>query len=301
MQQKQAFGNMSVDSPIAPSPLKLEDLLKKSNSSQSEEITKTVAQATPSHSSEKNKQSVPYYTVPVNATLTGAIAMQPIIGRIPINGRVPDPYTFKAIIGAYNLAANGIDIPEALQGIVVSGIASGDLLGKCARGDIRSMTFVFADGRISTTEAKENQILGTIAAANGNPCLQGSFHTDAPLFLGVTAALAGVEGYSNALSQSETLNTLSSDGDNISTIIGNANKYAAGQGFSAASQAAQKWWEQRVESSFDFVFVPNINLETGEKLKLNINITQEIPIDYDPTNRKVFYSYGKSGILPNLD
>ncbi|HEX4045120.1 MAG TPA: hypothetical protein VHZ76_05585 [Gammaproteobacteria bacterium] len=253
------------------------------------------------HRLKEHPKTQPYYTIPVNATLTGAIAMQPIIGRIPINGRVPDPYTFKVIISAYNLAANGVDMPEALQGIVASGIASGDLLGRCARGDIRSMTFIFADGRISTTEAKEGQVLGTIAAANGNPCLRGSFHTDAPLFLGVTAGLAGVQGYSNALSQSEVMGIASTTGDSISTLIGSANKYAAGQGFSAAAQAAQKWWEQRVESSFDFVFVPHVDAKTGKKLKLNINITEEIPIDYDSTKRKVFYSYDRKGVFPDLD
>jgi len=249
-----------------------------------------------------NKPNVePYFTIPVNATLTGAIAMQPIIGRIPINGKVPDPYTFKVIIGAKNLAANGIDIPEDLQGIVASGIAEGDLLGRCARGDIRSMTFVFQDGRISTTEAKDNQVLGTIAATNGNPCIQGSFHTDAPLFLSATAALAGLQGYSNALSQSQLNNTITQNGTSISSLIGSANRFAAGQSISVAAQATQKWWDQRVESSFDFVYVPNINPNTKEKLKLNINISQKISIDYDSQKRKVFYAHDKNSTANALD
>jgi len=186
---------------------------------------------------KKSKPAIPYYTIPINATLTGAVAMQPIIGRIPINGKVPDPYTFKVIIGPKNLAANGIDMPEDLQGIVASGIAEGDLLGSCARGDIRSMTFVFTDGRISTTQAKDNDVLGTIAAVNGNPCILGTFHTDAPLFLGVTASLAGLQGYGNALSQSQLNHVTTTDGSSISSLLGSANKYAFGQGFSAASQA----------------------------------------------------------------
>ena len=49
-----------------------------------------------------------------------------------------------------------------------------------------------------------------------------------------------------------------------------------GQGFSAASQSAAKWWDQRVQNSFDFVFVPNVDPQTGNKLMLNINITKEI-------------------------
>lgn len=250
-----------------------------------------------------NAETIPFYTIPVNATLTGAIAMQPLIGRVPIDGKVPDPYTFKAIIGAKNLAANGVDIPSNIQGIVVSGIAEGDMLGECARGEITSMTFVFQDGRISTTQAKDNQFLGTIAAANGNPCIAGSFHSDAALFLGASAGLSGIQAYGNALSQSQLSNVSSSQtGSTISSLIGSADKYAFGQGFSASSQAAQKWWNQRVQNSFDFVYVPNVDLKTGKKLALNINITQEIPIDYDPKARKLFYGHDKlSDVADRLD
>lgn len=244
---------------------------------------------------ESKKPIQPYYTIPVNATLTGAIAMQPIIGRIPLEGKVHDPYTFKVVLGPQNLTANGIDLPVDIQGIVASGVAEGDLLGRCARGDITSLTFIFADGRISTTQAKESQALGTIAAANGNPCIAGSFHSDAALFLGAQAGLAGLQGYGNALSQAQlNTSTSSTTGASISALIGNANKYAFGQGFAASAQTAQQWWNQRVQSSFDFVYVPNVDPKTGKKLELNINITQEIPIDYNPDGRKVAYGNEKN-------
>jgi integrating conjugative element protein (TIGR03752 family) len=242
------------------------------------------------HSENANPATL-YYTIPVNATLTGAIAMSPLIGRTPIDGKVPDPYTFKVILGAKNLAANGIDIPPDIQGIVASGVAEGDMLGHCARGEITSMTFVFEDGRISTTQAKDSQALGTIAAANGNPCIRGSFHTDAGLFLGAQAGLAGLQGYGNALSQAQLSNTTSTTGVSISQLIGSSNRYALGQGIAGSSQAAQRWWEQRVQNSFDFVFVPNVDPKTKKKLLLNINITQEIMIDYDVSHRKVFYTH----------
>ena len=117
------------------------------------------------------------------------------------------PYTFKVVIGAKNLAANGIDIPSDIQGIVASGVAQGDMLGSCARGEITSMTFVFQDGRISTTQAKNGESLGIIAAANGNPCILGSFHSNAAIYLGAQAALAGMQSYGNALSQSQLSNS----------------------------------------------------------------------------------------------
>ena len=66
------------------------------------------------------------YTAPTNATLMGSVAMTALIGRIPIDGTVNDPFPFKVLIGADNLAANGIEIPD-VAGAVVSGTASGDL------------------------------------------------------------------------------------------------------------------------------------------------------------------------------
>lgn len=236
----------------------------------------------------------PYYTLPVNATLTGAVAMQPIIGRIPINGQVPDPYHFKVIIGSKNLAANGVDIPSDVSGIVASGVTSGDMLGSCARGRITSLTFVFQDGTISTTEGSDSDSLGEIAAANGNPCISGDFHTNAPLFLSGTVLLAGAQGYANALSQAQTSTTTpTSTAQSITTIIGNSGTYAAGQAASSAAQAAQQWWQARAQNSFDYVFVPNVDPDTGAFLKLNINLTKAINIDYNPQGRKVSYEHTK--------
>lgn len=235
----------------------------------------------------------PFFTLPVNATLTGAIAMQPLIGRIPINGRVPDPYMFKAIIGPKNLAANGVDIPADIQGIIVGGIASGDMLGSCTRGDITSLTFVFQDGRISTTEAEKGDSLGSIAAANGNPCIAGEFHSNAPLYLGVTTGLGAIQGYANALSQAQTQSSIT-NGVNISTLIKDGNKYALGQAGSSAATSAQRWWDQRVQNSFDFVYVPNVDPKSGAKLRLNINITKQIEINYNPRGRKVAYEHEKN-------
>jgi hypothetical protein len=38
--------------------------------------------------------------------------MTTLIGRVPIDGTVNDPYPFKVLIGPDNLTANGIDIPD---------------------------------------------------------------------------------------------------------------------------------------------------------------------------------------------
>ena len=62
----------------------------------------------------------PVYTLPENSTLVGSRAMTALLGRVPINGTVTDPYPFKVLIGKDNLTANGIELPD-VEGAIVSG------------------------------------------------------------------------------------------------------------------------------------------------------------------------------------
>ncbi|HHX2309835.1 TPA: TIGR03752 family integrating conjugative element protein, partial [Pseudomonas aeruginosa] len=52
------------------------------------------------------------YTLPQNSTLMGSVAMSALIGRVPVDGTVNDPYPFKILIGPDNLTANGIELPD---------------------------------------------------------------------------------------------------------------------------------------------------------------------------------------------
>ena len=79
----------------------------------------------------KTAQAV--YTVPTNSTLMGSVAMTALIGRVPVDGTVNDPFPFKVLVGPDNLTANGIDIPD-VAGAVFSGTASGDWTLSCVRG-----------------------------------------------------------------------------------------------------------------------------------------------------------------------
>jgi len=217
--------------------------------------------------------------------------MTPLVGRIPINGSVTDPYPFKAVLSAENLTANGYPLP-GIHGAVVSGVARGDMLGRCARGEMTSITFIFDDGSISTTTTKSrdnSQGLGYISAANGNPCLDGTFHSNAALFLGAQMALAGAGGYARALSQAQLSATTGASGSVLS-LVGSGNEYAFGRGAATATNAAQQWWNARVKSSFDYVYVSNINPKTDKPLKVAINITQAINIAHSSQSRKVSYA-----------
>lgn len=119
----------------------------------------------------------------------GSIAMTALIGRVPIDGSVNDPYPFKVLIGPDNLTANGIDIPDVASA-VVSGTASGDWTLSCVRGQIRSVTFAFHDGTIRTEpedggrnsnrqqdsgsgNSSTQDGLGWISDPYGIPCVSG--------------------------------------------------------------------------------------------------------------------------------
>ncbi|PIZ05153.1 MAG: TIGR03752 family integrating conjugative element protein [Gammaproteobacteria bacterium CG_4_10_14_0_8_um_filter_38_16] len=240
-------------------------------------------------SNSKKDLVKPAYTIPVNATLTGAVLMTPLVGRIPIDGQLPSPYHFKLVLSSENLTANGYPMP-GVKGAVMSGVASGDLLGSCSRGDIHSITFIFSDGTISTTQTKSNDnSLGYISSQTGNPCIAGTFHSDAAIFLGAQMAFAGAQGYANAITDSQYMTSTNSDGNNIRTLIGSANKAAIGQGGSAAAQAAQTWWNRRVQNSFDYVYVSNVDSKTGHPMKVVVNISKQISINHDSNARKVSY------------
>ncbi|HEQ1880464.1 TPA: TIGR03752 family integrating conjugative element protein, partial [Pseudomonas aeruginosa] len=180
----------------------------KTLSDTADNVASTVADA---GSRAVGTSSKPVYTVPSNSTLMGSIAMTALIGRVPIDGTVNDPYPFKVLIGPDNLTANGIDIPD-VAGAVVSGTASGDWTLSCVRGQIRSVTFVFNDGTVRTMpeDGNRNQSgggqgngansttqggLGWISDPYGIPCVSGERRSNAQQYLGsqalITAAGAG--------------------------------------------------------------------------------------------------------------
>ncbi|EON5214738.1 TPA: TIGR03752 family integrating conjugative element protein, partial [Escherichia coli] len=107
------------------------------------------------YSNEQQKASTrAVYTLPENSTLAGSRAMTALLGRVPVNGTVTDPYPFKILVGKDNLTANGIELPD-VEGAVVSGTASGDWTLSCVRGQVNSITFVFADGTVRTLPSSD--------------------------------------------------------------------------------------------------------------------------------------------------
>ena len=170
------------------------------------------------------------YTVPKNATLVGARAFTALIGRVPVGAeaRVTDPYFFKLLIGRDNLAANGHEIPE-LAYAVASGEAIGDWTLGCVSGDVTSMTFVFADGRIATVpEAKDVSEggsgtravrLGGLSDDHGNPCVAGERITNAGAYLGQGAAALALGAAAEGLAAAQTSAYAGGIGGTTATVV----------------------------------------------------------------------------------
>ncbi len=232
----------------------------------------------------------PIYTVPRNATLLGSVAWTALVGRIPVKGIVQDPMKFKVLVGRENLAANGIRIP-GLDGMVFSGVATGDWTLSCVSGQVNSVTYVFDDGTINTISAddkgrqgSQQGNLGWISDQRGYPCVSGTRITNAYQFLAGRVGLLAMKAAAEAASAAETTTTVSDEtGTAATNITGDVGTYTLGKAVSGGSEEIAQWLEERQSQSFDVVYA-----EPGARIAIHID--QEIPIDYDPQARRVFYA-----------
>lgn len=247
----------------------------------------------------QRQEDTPYFTLPENATLVGATAMTSIIGRVPIDGRVTDPMQFKLVIGRDNLAANGFELPPDIAGMIVTGVAIGDMALSCSEGRVRSATFVFNDGSIRTVSTRRSgrgttntrgglgggglsDDLGFISDAHGNPCISGTFVTNAPAYLTDIVGLKALGVAGQAYAQAQTMTRSNYDGSITSAVTGSVGDYALGQAVAGATDEVTKWMLQRLKSSFDAVITPS-----GQKIVVHLD--QEIRIDKAVNPRKLVH------------
>jgi integrating conjugative element protein (TIGR03752 family) len=245
-------------------------------------------------------RSRPVYTVPTNATLMGSVAMTALIGRIAVEGTVHDPYPFKILIGADNLTANGIEIPD-VAGAVVSGTASGDWTLSCVRGQVRSVTFVFNDGTIRTLPEGGSQKssdtqdgLGWISDPFGIPCVTGERRSNAQQYLGTQALLtaAGAGAASLIKSDNGSVAVVSSN-DSIGTV-GISGNEAMGRILASGVQDMSQWVNKLYGQAFAAVYV-----QPGAQVAVHLD--QTLTLDHDPKGRKVDHRPGDSHHAQNLD
>lgn len=240
-------------------------------------------------SKAEKPNSYPAMTISDNSILYDTTALTYIVGRIPVGGRVPDPFPAKMVVGKEVLIANGHDLP-GIEGMFFSGYATGDMNLRCVRAEMNSYTFVFEDGRQVSFREEPKTGKGTeepmayISDRFGLPCVMGSFVSNVAEFLSIQAGLSGLTAAGEAFSAAQVTTGVNAVGGSSSVVTGDSGKYALGKVVSGAFSDISKWMLERQENSFDAVVVPS-----GTKVSLHLN--RDILIDYDEAARRVDYRY----------
>lgn len=239
----------------------------------------------------------PVYTVPRNSTFIGSTAMTALMGRVPINGTVEDPYPVKIIVGHENLTANGMELPE-VNHMIFSGTATGDWTLSCVRADMTSVTYVFDDGTIQTLSVGDQELqnnnntgninrLAWISDNRGIPCVSGRRISNAATFLAGSIFAQGIEAGAKAVADAETTRIVSSQGDTTESVTGDAVRNAGYETLSGGGSAISEWLEKRQQQTFDVIYV-----DTGSNVAIHIDA--ELPINYKPNGRKLRHARNSS-------
>ncbi|ECD6340857.1 TIGR03752 family integrating conjugative element protein [Salmonella enterica subsp. enterica serovar Newport] len=239
----------------------------------------------------------PVYTLPENSTLVGSRAMTALLGRVPVNNKVTDPYPFKVMIGRDNLTANGIELPE-VEGAIVSGTASGDWTLSCVRGSVTSITFVFTDGTVRTLPAPSDRTdnsnsengdsIGWLSDNSGIPCISGERKSNAASYLPTIGLLALGTSAGDALTASQYTNNTTDSGGITSALTGNAGQAVLGQALGGSFKEVAQWVKERYGQTFDAVYVP-------PGAPVAVHITRQLNIDYAEKGRRVKYDFTLPG------
>jgi len=247
----------------------------------------------------------PVYTIPKNSTLIGSTSMTALMGRVPINGSVEDPYPVKIIVGNENLTANGLELPEVSH-MIFSGTATGDWTLSCVRADLTSVTYVFEDGTIQTLNEGDQELQNSNGSGNVNrlawisdnrgiPCVSGKRISNAGAFLASSIFAKGIEAGAKAVADAETTRIVSPQGDTTSSVTGDALRNSAYETLSGGTSAISEWLQKRQQQTFDVIYV-----DTGSNVAVHIDA--ELPINYKPNGRKLRHArFNSTDINRRLD
>lgn len=269
---------------------------------------------------DKKKKGVitPHYTIPARSTLMDAAAMTAMIGRVPVGGRVQDPFPVKFILGDDNLATNGLTIP-GLKGIVFEGVATGNWNLSCVSVELTGATFTFHDGRVqhlpnkdkTDAEGKQDGQLETDPMASGGgrgglnpigyisdplgvPCIGGKRITDAPQQLATMGLLGMAKSYFDARAAAETTTSKNIIGGSDSAVTGDQVKFANNATAAGSVQTIMDFQKSRTRDSFDVIFV-----NPGQDVALHI--TRDLYVDYNTGSRQLVYSNGRNQHGSSMD
>lgn len=227
----------------------------------------------------------PKFTIPYGSIMSDSMSITALIGRIPVQGQIQDPWRFKISTGKTILMANGHEL-QGIDKAIVEGTAVGDLNMRCVSGKIDVMTFIFHDGRIVTHKARngdnKSDSLGYITDRHANPCIAGDLITNAPQAMAQMGVLGTIEGFAKGLADAETQTKTYSDGTSGQVVVGDRLKNAGLNSISSGTADVKQYFADRMGQYFDVIYVA-----AGQTL--DIHITDEIKLDYDPMGRKVRY------------
>ena len=205
-------------------------------------------------------------------TLTG------VIGRIPIGGRVSDPWPFKLIADGHALTANYKELD--VDGMIFEGVAQGDYAFRCARGQINKVTTVLPDNSVTTVTSESNEGgIGWISDGSSNPCLPGQLISNQDQVLAGRLLFSAASGAARALAQAEETRTVSADGVERTTVSGDGLRAAGARALAGAADSAQTAFNRRSDV-WDAVFV-----EAGQNVL--VHITDDLVFKHNP-DRKLY-------------
>ncbi len=265
----------------------------------------------PLDAAQSESHTVPYYTIPALSNLGDTSLMTALIGEVP-NGSTFEqpPFPFQAIIGRKQLlSANGFHLPSNVSGMKISGYSVG--VGSfmqglaCVRSYITQVLFQFNDGHFTVVghantgnDVNPSDALGYLSDPYGNPCMKGTYITNADRVLAALTGIGMVSGVSQGLAQAQT-STMTGFNGTSTVFNGSAGKYAMGYGMSSSADKATDYMLDRLKGTFDVVYIP-ASIK-GVPTKVVANFTKTVPIDLDKQGRQVRYASHTDSAQRGLD
>lgn len=245
-----------------------------------------------------------FYTIPDLSVLANSTTVTALMGKVYRDEQIVDPVPIKILVGRDNLTANLKELPPEVEHILFGGFAVGDPTFACVEGNLTSATFVFYDGTVKSAyigdegsrpsnSAYPGDRIGFISDSWGNPCIPGTYVTDALKQLSILAALDGVAGYSSALRQEEVETSVFSGanggGQAVESLTGSAGRFAVATGVSSGLNNASEFARENFEKIFEGYYVP-------AGVNVSVHIEQELRIDKEFDARQIRYGQRRSSV-----
>ncbi len=271
----------------------------RSSSKDAANTTKTLEQIQAERAAEEPK---PRYTINDAATLYTNSSMTALLGKVPVGGKLTDPYRFKLITGGDNLAASGLRLPPGIKNIVWTGYTVGNRELSCVSGYLDTVSLVFEDGTISTTTIKRKnqrrantrQYLGYIADRWGKPCITGELFSNASDYMKDRIALAALSAAGEGVALGETSTVRNRNGDYETILNGDTGKFILGRTVSGGMKEAIEYIRERMRDAYDVVYV-------GTGRHFTVHVEDQIEFDHDPKGRKLDHGSEKKTALASFD